>query len=477
MKLKNRNTYRREFKLKLSLKNNRILNQLIFFILIIGLTACSEFVEVNPPKNILISETVFNDPATVESAFANIFNDMREQGMTSGYSGLTILLGMYSDELDYYRNTIDLSQFYLNTVTPANTYVSNWWSHAYSIIYNANDIIKGIENSDVLDSEDKDHFKGQALFVRAYMHSLLVNIYGDIPFITTTDYIENNSVSRWSSAEVNENIIKDLVMAVELLENTGNPSGEKVLPCQSAARALLARMYLYTENWELAEAIATQVISNFDLEPNLNDVFLKESSETIWQFKPSLTLKNTQEAVRLIVQSVPGQNYALTESFMSAFEMGDLRKDFWTNSISDTNNTVILDYAYKYKAGLSETESIEYSIIFRLAEQYLIRAEARAKQGNIADAQSDLNEIRNRAGLGNTTAISESDLLEAILKERRIELFAEQGHRWFDLKRTNNISNVLSVIKPNWKESNNLLPIPENELITNPNLLPQNSGY
>lgn len=479
MKFIKQNLYRRKSNLESSLSQNRVLNQFIFLFMILGFNACSDFVEVDPPKNFLVSETVFNDSGNVESALANIFYDMRELGMTSGgANGLTTLLGVYSDELDSYLTNLDDSQFYLHTVTSENTKILGWWTNAYNIIYSANDIIKGVENSNTLDSEDKDHFKGQALFIRAYIHSLLVNIYGDIPYITTTDYIENNSVSRLSTIEVNEMIIQDLITAVDLLENTGDPSDENVIPGLSTARALLARMYLYNENWELAETIATQLINSFDLEPNLNDVFLKESSGTIWQYKSGDGIKNTLEAPQFIITNLD-QNlkFSLSEALLLAFEDGDLRLTSWIGNFSDVNNTTTLYFAYKYKANLSETASLEYSIAFRLAEQYLIRAEARAKQGDILGAQQDLNVIRNRAGLSNTTASTESDLLNAILQERRVELFTEQGHRWLDLKRTNNASNVLSPIKPNWQETDILFPIPENELVLNPNLLPQNSGY
>ncbi|MCK7591276.1 RagB/SusD family nutrient uptake outer membrane protein [Subsaxibacter sp. CAU 1640] len=466
-----------KFMLRFSLHRINPLKLLILFFLGIYLTACSDFIEADPPKNILISETVFNDPSTVESALANIYYNMREQGMISGNFGLTPLLGIYGDELDYYGFNADYAELYFNNVNATNTTILNWWSQAYNLIYNANDIIKGVEGSSGLTAEEKSYFKGQALFVRGYIHSLLVNLYGDIPYIKTTNYIENNSVSRLPLAEVNVNIIEDLVMAIELLENEGDASEEKVLPGQSAAKALLARMYLYNENWGLAESTASQLINNYNLEPNLNDVFLKESSETIWQLKPGITPKNTQEAVQLIIQFIPGQRYALTNSLLAAFESGDQRLTQWTESISNTENTITLFFAHKYKANLTETERLEYSIIFRLAEQYLIRAEARAHLGNILGSQQDVNVIRNRAGLENTTANTVNNLLDAILKERQVELFTEQGHRWFDLKRTDNANNVLSIVKPYWQATDILLPIPETELEINPNLLPQNSGY
>jgi len=235
---------------------------------------------------------------------------------------------------------------------------------------------------------------------------------------------------------------------------------------------------LYTENWELAEETSSEIINAFNLEIDVTKVFLKESPETIWQFKPGdYPQNNSQVAQWLIISFIPGQSYAITENLLDAFELDDLRLTNWIGSYTSTNGLTTLHYAYKYKETFNTTTmSIEYYIIFRLAEQYLIRAEARAYQGNIIGAQQDLNAIRNRSGLPNTTAATMNDLLDAILQERYLELFTE-GHRWFDLKRTGKASEVLSPIKSNWKETNILFPIPANEIELNPNLKPQNPGY
>jgi hypothetical protein len=92
-------------------------------------------------------------------------------------------------------------------------------------------------------------------------------------------------------------------------------------------------------------------------------------------------------------------------------------------------------YAYKYKQrGLTAT-SMEYQVLFRLAEQHLIRAEANIRLGNLSAAAADINLIRQRAGLSPTTAVSQQQLLDVLLHERRVELFTEQGHRFLDLKR------------------------------------------
>lgn len=443
----------------------------------IGLMGCTDFVEVGPPKNTMVSETVFKDPATIESALANLYYSMREQGVVSGNYGLTPKMGIYADELEYFGTDPELLEFHQNRVLPHNTDVLTWWSQAYQIIYSANDIIKGLEDSNALNVSDKNRYMGQALFVRAFMHSLLTSLFGDVPYITTTDYTQNNKVSRTPQAEIYDAIITDLSKALALLENVDIDNAERVLPDLHVTKALLARMYLYTGQWEQADVLSTMIIDVFRLEDALEKVFLKESRETIWQLKPGESPRNTQEANQMIIVFVPGQNYALTEELLGSFEEGDARKNTWTDSISDTENTITYSYAHKYKARLTETQSLEYSIQFRLAEQYLIRAEARAHLGNFEGARQDLNAIRNRAGLPNTTASGKNTLLEAILQERRVELFTEQGHRWFDLKRMGRAHDVLVTLKTNWDETDLLLPIPEDEVEANPNLLPQNPGY
>jgi len=460
------------------LRMNPSLQRTLFMVISLMCGGCSDFVEVDPPKNNLVSETVFKDPATVESALANLYYGMREQGMTSGSFGLTTALGIYADELDYYGFNADQMQLYNHNVIADNNLLLVWWEQAYSLIYAANDIIRGVESSKDLNIEGKKTFQGQALFVRAYLHSLLVSLFGDVPYITNTDYLTNNKVSRLAEEEVYVRIIEDLTEAMALLESIGSISEERVWPDSDAVKALLARMYLYTENWEMAAATSTELITDFPLEAELNHVFLKDSPETIWQLRADDDFpKNTREAGQLIIQTVPGQTYALTDEFLASFEVGDLRSDHWIGSATDAENGTTLYFAHKYKAGINETESLEYSILFRSAEQYLIRAESRAYLGNLVGAQNDLNAIRNRAGLSNTMANTMEGVLKAILQERKIELFTEQGHRWFDLKRTGNAGNELNGIKPNWQENHVLLPVPEDELEINPNMLPQNPGY
>lgn len=451
-----------------------IIKRVAVSLLILVITACTDFVEVDPPKNTLVSETVFEDANTVESALANIYVKMREGGMTSGSFGISLSISIYTDELDYSGSDPSRLNFYSHNISASDGTVSGWWSHAYNLIYAANDVIQGVENSTALSLEEEERFKGQALFIRAYLHSLLVTLFGDIPYIATTDYIANNTASRMPIATVYENIIADLILAESLLDEA---SGERVLPSKSSANGLLARMYLYTENWALAEATASKLIALHNLEPDITKVFLKDSQETLWQFKPGPNVKNTLEAQALIITAIPPpQGYALTNTLLAAFEPDDLRRTNWVGSITD--GPITLYYAFKYKETINTTDqSLEYSIIFRIAEQYLIRAEARAQGGDLSGAQQDLNTIRNRAGLIPTTAATTPDLMDAILQEREVELFTEFGQGWFDLKRMGKAEEVLSPIKANWRNTDVLLPIPEAELEVNQNLRPQNLGY
>jgi hypothetical protein len=114
--------------------------------------------------------------------------------------------------------------------------------------------------------------------------------------------------------------------------------------------------------------------------------------------------------------------------------------------------------------------------MIRLSEMYLIRAEARAQQNNLSGAQDDLNMVRNRAGLANTTASTQAALLAALEHERWVELFTEFSDRWFNLKRMNRATAVLSLIKPSWKPFQQLYPIPQQDRNANPNLA-DNPGY
>ena len=469
--------------MKTLLKNNRYhytfcINKIVVFVLIgVLFSSCEKSLEPEFPDFLLSEGAVFEDASTVDAALSNIYAGLRDNSpVNGGPRGITVLLGLYADELDYYRAESPLDNtFYNHTVLANNTAVADLWNYSYSLIYSANAIIEGLEDAP-LDDLDKERFMGEALFLRAYLHFYLAELFGDIPYIKSTDYKENAKVSRMPLTEVYNLIEEDLLTAKTLLP-TAEPSGEKLRVSKGVANAFLARFYLFTQQWDKAYNSSNTVIAdgNYNWQTDLNMVFLKENPSTIWQLKPAFEGGPTKEGETLIFDYGPPYLYALTDVFISDFAVGDLRKEVWTREISDGNES--WSHPYKYKQNYYSGSSSEYSILFRLAEQHLIRAESALQLGNLQQAKDDIDIIRLRAGLNPTTATTSEEIKNELRYEWRYEFFTELGHRWFQLKRTNTANEVLGPIKPGWKATDVLFPLPATELILNPNLNPQNPGY
>lgn len=451
---------------------------ILLLVFAIGFQSCSDFVDVERPGSQLTGITVFADRTSANAAMTEVYAKLRDGGILSGsIDGASYRLGLYADELDYYGLTATTDEsFYLNSLMASNGFISQSWNSCYSQVYGANAILEGVEGSTTLSVGDKNQFRGEALFVRALVHFYLMNIYGDIPYIVTTNYEVNRVSPRLASDIINERLISDLTESASLLSES-YISGEKVRPNQSTVYALLARVYLYNKMWAEAANAASAVLNNpeYVLEEDLSKTFLKECTSTIWQFAPHYSGGNTDEGDTFIFNAGPPTRVALSSNLMASFSPEDKRKMNWTNKI--TQGAAIWYHAYKYKQNYEASESSEYSIIFRLAEQYLIRSEARAQQGELIGAREDLNKVRNTAGLNNVSAVTASEIIDAIIEERRLEFFTEYGHRFFDLKRTDQLNNVLGASKIGWNDYDALWPLPLIEIMANPNLSPQNPGY
>lgn len=452
----------------------------LVYIALMGLmAACDNFVEVDLPTSQLTSPAVYENYTTATAAMVDIYAQMRNNGVLAGtVTGVSNQMGNYTDELTFYGNSnLGTINFYNNTLIPSNTDISMLWNSSYSQIYATNAVIEGVNNSTGLSVTEKNQLLGEAYFTRALLHFYLFNLFGDIPYITTTDYRVNSTVSRMPSTQVYANIKTDLLLSSSILsDNYITP--ERVRPNKATVKTLLARVYLYTGDWSAAVSEASAVINNTGLyvwDTNLDNIFLKESTTTIWQLMPQSEGRNTEEGSTFIFTQGPPPVVALSNNLIAAFEAGDQRKNHWTNAVTDGVNT--WRHAYKYKQFSNTGTSQEYSIIFRLAELYLIRAEALAQLNDLSAAKTDLNKIRNTVGLPDTPAVTQQEVLSAIIKERRVEFFTELGHRFFDLKRTNNLDTTLSGVKNGWNSTDKLLPLPESELLMNPNLSPQNPGY
>jgi len=452
---------------------------ILFLTGLLGLClACDKLTEVDFPKNQLTGNTVFQDQATTESAMANLYAKIRERGTLAGTRfGIPFLMGNYADELTYYGiTTNDFFHFYNHSVTPANETVFSIWKDTYNQIYEANRIIEAMTNNEQLSIEFQNQIQGEALFLRAYLHVNLCNLFGKIPYITSTDYQLNTNPSRQEVELVYTQAIADLELALSIIGDSER-APQRIYAGKMAVKALLARMHAYQENWEEVIDYTTTIISSSEyvLNPDLTTAFLKNNPSTIWQLHPGAANRNTYEAETHYIATTPPTNAALSSDLINSFEANDLRKSVWTTAISDTNGNEWY-YASKYKQR-DGTSANEFAMQLKLEEVYLLHAEASAHIGDVNEAQNSINNIRNRASLPNTTANTLASLLLAIENERRWELFCEGAHRWFDLKRWNRLQEVIAPVKPNWIDTNQLLPIPERELLSNQNLLPQNPGY
>jgi hypothetical protein len=466
--------------MKLSDKKHNIIELLLILMACVPLFTlwgCDSFVDVEQPNSQLTADAVFDSRSTANAAMTDIYSQMRESGILTGkLSGVSGLLGAYSDELVSYEvgsySTVD---FYNNSVLATNPLVSNMWNAAYSQIYAANAVYSKTAVSP-LAVADRNQFQGEALFVRALIHFYLVNLFGSVPYITATDYTQNNSVARMPEGVVYEKIIADLEQAVTLLPED-YLSSDRARPNKFAVQALLARVYLYRGMWAEASNMASAVLNNsalYEWEENIDEVFLRGSTATIWQLATAYEGHNTDEASAFIFTAGPPTTVELSSDLMSQFTVGDLRKTHWTNGVTDGTNTWY--HAYKYKQRDDTGVTMEFSVVLRLAEQYLIRAESRAKQGDLIGAKEDLNKIRHTAGLDDTTAVTQQEIVDAVLQERRLEFFTEYGHRFFDLKRNGLLDTALSG-KAGWSNTDALWPLPQAELLVNPALQPQNPGY
>jgi hypothetical protein len=451
---------------------------LICFFLLAGFS-CRKYVDTPLPRNELVSSLVFTDDKTATAAVTGVYSDMNAYNYQFSNVLMNFLTAMSADELYYYTTFANFDVFRNNSLLASSQYVSIMWAGPYSYIYHANACIEGLEKATGLTPSVKSQLMGESLFLRAFMHFYLVNLYGDVPLITSTDYTVNTIKPRDPSSTVYAQIVKDLQQAQSLLQDD-YPTGVRTRPNKTAATALLARTYLYLGQWSDAEAQASQVISNssYELLQDLNSVFLPNSNEAIWQLEAVNVAngRSTWEGFTATPTATSTPLYRLDSTLIAAFEPGDLRKADWSSS--RTVGTKLVTFPYKYKTRTDQSGVKEYSMVLRFAELFLIRAEARAHENKLPEARADLDTLRSRASLaGLSSTLDQDGVLLAVGQERRVELFTEWGHRWLDLKRTNRATAVLSIEKSAfWQPTDTLYPIPTDAIKTN-SYLTQNKGY
>lgn len=455
--------------------NNKIIISLILTNGALLFSSCEKFVDLGAPPTQVITGDAFASDASANSVIRGLYSTV----LNINLSGTTTFFtGIAADDLQYNATDAGITEFASNNILNTNNNVANLWYNSYQLIKNTNNAISGLDASNSLTPLIKDQLIGEAKFFRAYAYFYLVNLYGDVPLQLRNDLyaFEDASLPRASKQQVYDQIVSDLKDAESKMQTnydaTASPRGRAN---KAAASALLARVYLYQKDYQNAELYATKVLQSSDYGmPAPDKNFQNTSNEVILQLG-NLTGVTTFGANYITASTaVPG--YTLPDAVYNSFESSsttDLRKINWTSlkTISGKNYYAITKYKVASGTGA------EYHIMLRLAEQYLIRAEARCKLNNLSGARSDIDAVRTRAGL---TAIpsgsNETQLLTAIETERLHEFFGEYGHRWLDLKRTERATAVLSPVKANWQSTDVLFPIPQAQILINTKLT-QNPGY
>jgi hypothetical protein len=472
----------------------KIINRLGLAALTCYCLSCNKLVEIDSPTNTIVSEQAFNNDYNANTSINGLYSKLIDQSgaLAFGNSATTLELAIYSDEGALFGTDPGLLPFYTNQLLPNdNVVLTRFWQQPYEIIYRANACLEQLENNNNVSSILRGRLIGETKFLRAYCYFYLLNLFGDVPFLVSSAFKENQNAGRASSEMILSSIIGDLENSLnDLPSDYSSFNNEKIRCTKWAAMALLAKLSLYATNWDKADFYSSAVISSnkFTLIPNLNNVFLKNSNEAILQLhidgtigpnynvlpEPSLIIPLSRTKRPLVF---------LPNLFYNEFDTVDKRRSAWIDSTVFQGTTYRIPY--KYKVGNSSSapgaSATEYYMVLRLAEQYLIRSEAKAQKDDLVNAAGDLNIIRSRAGLGALAFISKDDAISKILIERKKELFFEWGNRWLDLKRTSKIDEIMNVATPQkgsstWKSAYAKFPIPASEIFRNPNLN-QNSGY
>lgn len=454
-------------------------NYKYILLLIVGLSSflnsCEKLIDVDLPANQIDSQIVFSDVQTADAVLSGVYAGLWNNSPLSG-DKMGLFLGLYTDDLDFYAtaSTNGMSEMYKNQLIANNPVVYAQWSSAYQQIYACNSILEGCQQSTNISDKDKKRIMGEALLIRSILFFYLQQLFGDIPYPVSTDYKINQSLAKTSSTEVLKLLESHINQSSEMLLDTYRNT-ERIYLNKKVAQLLLAKVYMTQEKWGEAEIALKQIVASgmYSVQTDVSKTFKKTSQNILWQLKPTNSGDATKEVIAYYFDFIPPYNYALTSNLIGSFTSTDLRRQQWITPVTVSGNTWFR--ATKYKNLTNNTD--EYSVVFRIEEVYLLLAESLGRQGKITEALPFLNTTRLRAGLtAITSPISTENLMNEILLENRKEFFTEMGHRFYDMKRLDKLNQLLP-LKANWNANFKLWPIPEKEILLNPNLNPQNNGY
>lgn len=501
------------------MKNIIILNTAILFLL----SSCTDFLEITPETSVT-TDRYFHTLQDYEQALIGAYSPLQNI-----YNSDWISNELVTDNTHFVfnvgqRGPKPMEDFATFTLETNNVHLSNKWNWYYLIISRANQILGRIDNAELTQVE-KDNIIGQALFLRGFAYFELVKAFGGVPlFIEVPESYSETFLPRSSSEEVYVQIVSDLNIAKDLLPSKSNQVLGKAT--SGAAFTLLGNVLLTQKKWNEAETVLKQVTGmGYSLLPIYEDIFKpsnKGNNEMIFEiyyldgtpfnvgstflysFLPTLPDPSIITGVSPAAQNSGSFNLP-TPDFLNAYENTEDDQRFSASigfhsgpspvvGITYINTPYIKKYLHPH-ARFGETN--QNWPIFRYSDVLLMLSESLNEQNKTSEAIAYLNLVRNRAGLNDVSNVSQSELTEIILNERRIE-FAFENKRWQDLIRAGKAVSTMNEFGANVlndpqayyypegsrplsgsfevTESNLVFPIPVNEIIINSSII-QNPGY
>ena len=462
-------------------------------IIVASLASCKKIIEAEPTHQ-LDGSTRFTSIEDFDFALTGTYALFRSANYYgSGSNAYVNMPDMLSDNLNETSESLGNYQTLSTWVYAEDeANIAATWQAAYRVISQANLVLRDIDDFASSDAGAVNRIKAQALAIRAMAHFDVLRYWVEdydrnstkpgIPYITTFDY--EQKPSRATVKETYDHIEADLLQARTLLnsglDKTINASGRAYIDIQ-VVNAILARMYLYSNQLDNAIQYSTLVINAIPLASRTNFPSIwtdASTSEVVW----SVSFNAGEGRIGDPVYFVPNNrsSYRPNPTLVTMYDqVNDVR---YSSYFQVRSNRLVLSKYLAKAAQISKPDGITNFKAFRTGEMYLIRAEAYARKGGAHEvlALADLNTLRATRIAGFVAgAETGAALINAIALERRKELISE-GHRWFDLKRTTktisrtNCSNfcTLSSSSRAWT-----WPIPIGEINANPNILPQNTGY
>ncbi|MBL7829287.1 MAG: RagB/SusD family nutrient uptake outer membrane protein [Saprospiraceae bacterium] len=494
-----------------------IASKLSIIFLLLGLSACNDFLEESPQGNLTqesFPSTASEAALATNACYATLRNWYFHSG---GYPILDIM----SDDSYKGSNPSDqannLDPFNNFTFTTSQDGLDRWWNALYEGIKRANVVIEKVPLIAMNDNE-KAALIAQACFLRAMFYFDLVRAWGGVPLVLDTN--PALTLGRATEEEVYQVILSDLdFAAANLPERSALSTSDYGRATKGAAKSMLAKVYLFRKDFVNAEKFALEVINSgeYQLDPSFSHTFSiygQFNEESVFevgaQGKDGYDNGGNQYSNTQGVRGTPNRGWGFNRpsiSLQNHFETGDPRKEgtiIFLNEVLDgvtiagdgstpnitysdppTNSIIAEIECYNQKVWIPGTTTAEQwghnRRLIRFADVLLMAAEASNENGKAAQALTYLNQVRARAREGNAailpdvTTTDQAALRTAILNERRSEL-ALEGHRFWDLVRTGNAPAVLGPLGFETGK-HELLPIPQTEIDISQGAIRQNPNW